>query len=65
MIGPLTVLFLFISAAAWYQGRRLTKESEHSRVDLIVAVALFTVTILFLTPQLYIQVTSLIPVIRP
>lgn len=63
MVGPLTPLFILISAAAWYQGRRLTKQAQLDMYDHFVAVATFAATILILTPQLYIAITSLIPIV--
>lgn len=64
MVGPLTALFLIISAASWYQGRELTTE-ESTTYDRVVAVALFIAVVFILTPQLFMAVTSLIPAIRP
>lgn len=65
MVGTLTPVFLLISSAAWYQGRRLTKEGKIDGFDQYVGVALFGALILILTPQLYIAITSLIPVVLP
>lgn len=64
IIGPLVVLFLVISASAWYQGRELRGEEGLNWYDKLVAVCLLVVLIFILTPQLYLAITSLLPAVK-
>ena len=64
-IGPLTILFMIIAAAAWYQGLDLEQSSELSGYDKLTGAVLFTALIIILTPELYLSISSLIPAIKP
>lgn len=64
MVGPLVVLFLVISLAAWYRGKELTEDKKPSVYDKIIALAILAVLLLILTPQLIEAISSLIPAIK-
>lgn len=64
IIGPLVILFLIVSAAAWYHGKELSVEKDLNWYDKLVALALLLAIVFILTPQLYLAVTSLIPAIK-
>jgi hypothetical protein len=57
-IGPLTLFFLVISAAAWYQGRLIREGRNLTGYDKLVGVALLLVLLILGTPQLYLAISS-------
>lgn len=64
IVGPLVVLFLVISAAAWYHGKELAETKDVSLYDKIVALAILVALLVVLTPQLIEAISSLIPAIK-